>query len=100
MQLDFVTSGSVEGKKPGIRICSPKLGFPYSVRLLNYTPIIEMEFIATILALHRIVFGYTKLLIFTDSPSVCDTMGEGCRLSHYKELRSLVPEPIAEVRFI
>lgn len=97
---DFVcvaTDGSVVNEKSGIGILSPLLHFTYTVRLPNYTPIFETEFIAIILALQKVPSGYTKVLVLTDSRSVCDAMGDGCKSSYYRKFCSLVPDHIAEV---
>lgn len=52
--LLVATGGSVVEEKAGVRINAPFLDFSYSFRLSDFTPIIEAEYLAIILALKKV----------------------------------------------
>lgn len=67
----IATDASVNNEKAGVGIASDSLGWSFSVRLPDFTPIFEAELVAIILALRKIPTTETSAIILTDSLSVC-----------------------------
>lgn len=92
----MATDASVSEERAGVGVIAPQLGFQFPIRLPDYTPVYESEFLAIILAISKVPVRFGQVLLLSDSLSILSSLD--CPLSPYRRtLTSFVPGHISHI---
>ncbi|XP_064475827.1 uncharacterized protein LOC135389725 [Ornithodoros turicata] len=94
--LIIATDASVSDERAGVGIVIPQLDARFPIRLPDFTPVYESEFLAMVLALLKVPPLFCKALLISDSLSVVSALD--CRDSSlFPVLASLAPSHISHL---
>ena len=96
----IATDASVHDEKAGVGIASQSLGWSFSVRLPNFTPVFEAELVAIILALRKLPLNEISAIIITDSLSVCTALTTSDKSRALMTFRTLVPPQLKFLKLL
>ncbi|XP_064482872.1 uncharacterized protein LOC135395709 [Ornithodoros turicata] len=94
--LVVATDASVSGQRAGVGLVFPRLDGHFPIRLPDYIPVFESEFLAIVLALRMVPARYCKTLLLSDSLSVISSLANPSS-PLLQLLASLTPPHISEV---
>lgn len=95
----IATDASRKDEKVGVGILSLALDWSFSLRLLDYIPIFYAEFLALLLAVRKLDFAHSLVMVPTDSLSACTALSSG-NTSVLKTFYSCAPSHGSETRLI
>lgn len=96
----IATDASVNKEKAAVGIVSDYLGWSFSVRLPDFTPVFEAELLAIILALRKLPSNEESAMIITDSLSLCTTLTASEQSRALATLQTLVPPHVKFLKLV
>ncbi|XP_064469746.1 uncharacterized protein LOC135384474 [Ornithodoros turicata] len=94
--LVVATVASVSGQRAGVGLVFPRLDGHFPIRLPDYIPVFESEFLAIVLALRMVPARNCKTLLLSDSLSVITSLANPSS-PLLQLLASLTPPHISEI---
>ncbi|XP_072145416.1 uncharacterized protein [Dermacentor andersoni] len=96
----IATDASSCEEKAGVGIYSPSLNWSFSLRLPDYTSVFHAELLAIVLALRKLPIHITRVIIVTDSLSVCSALTASTKSPTGNTFYSLAPPHLSLVHIV